>query len=47
MLALFWVNYLEVGGEAVNEANLARGNELLRLLIRPYLVEGPEPQGAV
>jgi len=37
LLALFWVNYLEVGGEEVNEANLARGNELLRLLIRPYL----------
>lgn len=39
LLALFWVNYLEVGGEAVNEANLARGNELLRILIKPYLVE--------
>lgn len=37
LLALFWVNYLEVGGEEVNEATLARGNELLRLLIRPYL----------
>lgn len=39
LLALFWVNYLEVGGEAVNETNLARGNELLRLLIKPYLVD--------
>ena len=39
LLALFWVNYLEVGGEEVNEATLARGNELLRLLIKPYLVE--------
>lgn len=39
LLALFWVNYLEVGGEAVNEPNLARGNELLRLLIKPYLTE--------
>ncbi len=38
LLALFWVNYLEVGGEVVDEANLMRGNELLRLLIKPYLV---------
>lgn len=43
LLALFWVNYLEVGGEEVNEANLARGNELLRLLIRPYLTGAAQP----
>jgi len=36
-LALFWVNYLEVGGEEVNDATLARGNEVLRIIMSPYL----------
>ena len=36
-LALFWVNYLEVGGEEVNDATLARGNEVLRMIMAPYL----------
>jgi AcrR family transcriptional regulator len=39
LLALFWVNYLEVGGEEVNDQSLARGNEVLRMLIRPYLTK--------
>lgn len=37
-LALFWVNYLEVGGEEVNDATLARGNEVLMMLMAPYLI---------
>jgi len=36
-LALFWVNYLEVGGEEVNDATLARGNEVLHMIMAPYL----------
>lgn len=36
-LALFWVNYLEVGGEEVNDATLARGNDVLMMLMAPYL----------
>lgn len=36
-LALFWVNYLEVGGEEVNDATLQRGNEVLRMIMTPYL----------
>lgn len=36
-LALFWVNYLEVGGEEVNDTTLARGNEVLLMIMRPYL----------
>lgn len=36
-LALFWVNYLEVGGEEVNDATLARGNEVLMMIMAPYL----------
>lgn len=39
MVALFWLNYLEVGGEEVNEATLGRGIDLLRQLIAPYLTE--------
>lgn len=37
LLALFWVNYLEVGGEAVDDRSLARGNEVLRMMMAPYL----------
>ncbi|MDY0269157.1 TetR/AcrR family transcriptional regulator [Trichloromonas sp.] len=40
MVALFWLNYLEVGGEPVDDAGLGRGIEQLRLLIAPYLTEG-------
>jgi AcrR family transcriptional regulator len=39
-LTLFWVNYLEVGGEEVNEATLARGNDVLMMLMAPYLTGG-------
>jgi AcrR family transcriptional regulator len=37
LTALFWLNYLEVGGEEVTEATLLRGTELLRNLLLPYL----------
>jgi len=39
-LALFWVNYLEVGGEEVTDATLARGNDVLMMLMAPYLITG-------
>jgi AcrR family transcriptional regulator len=37
LTALFWLNYLEVGGEEVTEVTLRRGNELLRNMMLPYL----------
>ena len=39
LLTLFWLNYLEVGGEEVNEASLARGISMLRQTIRCRLTE--------
>ena len=39
LLALFWLNYLEVGGEEVNEETLIRGGRLLRNIIQPRLTE--------
>ena len=37
MIALFWLNYLEVGGEEVTEESLRRGTEILRNMLLPYL----------
>lgn len=37
LVALFWLNYLEVGGEEINDATLARGIDLLRNMLRPRL----------
>lgn len=37
LIALFWLNYLEVSGEEVNEESLGRGNEILRTVLSPYL----------
>ncbi|HEY5975997.1 MAG TPA: TetR/AcrR family transcriptional regulator, partial [Geobacteraceae bacterium] len=37
LIALFWLNYLELGGEEVTEAGLRRGNEILRNMMLPYL----------
>ena len=37
LIVLFWLNYLEVGGEEVNDATLARGNAVLMNAIRPRL----------
>ena len=39
LVALFWLNYLEIGGEEVNDINLRRGNEVLRTVLCPYLTE--------
>lgn len=37
LVTLFWLNYLEVGGEEVNDKTLRRGIDLLRNVIRPHL----------
>jgi AcrR family transcriptional regulator len=37
MVTLFWLNYLEVGGEEVNDETLARGIDLLRNMLKPRL----------
>lgn len=39
LVALFWLNYLEVGGEEVNDETLRRGIDLLRNMIKPHLTE--------
>lgn len=39
LLTLFWLNYLEVGGEEVNETTLARGNSVVRQAVRCRLTE--------
>ena len=39
LVALFWLNYLEVGGEEVNTDSLQRGIDLLRNVIRPHLAD--------
>jgi AcrR family transcriptional regulator len=37
MVTLFWLNYLEVGGEEINDETLVRGIDLLRNMLRPRL----------
>ncbi len=37
LVALFWLNYLEVGGEEINDETLARGIDLLRNMLKPRL----------
>lgn len=39
MIALFWLNYLEAGGEEVTEETLQRGTKILRNMLVPYLAE--------
>jgi AcrR family transcriptional regulator len=39
VMALFWLNYLEIGGEEVTEESLLRGTEILRNMLLPYLSE--------
>ncbi len=39
LVALFWLNYLEVGGEEVNEINLRRGNDVLQTVLCQYLTD--------
>lgn len=43
---LFWLNYLEVGGEEVTDATLQRGNAVLLTAIRPYLTEAARAEMA-
>lgn len=37
LLTLFWLNYLELGGEPVDDATLARGNAVLRNAVVPRM----------
>ncbi len=39
LVTLFWLNYLEVGGEEVNDATLRRGIDMLRGIIARHLTE--------
>ena len=39
LLTLFWLNYLEVGGEDVNDTTLTRGNSVVRQAVRSRLTE--------
>jgi len=39
LVALFWLNYLEVGGEDIDDETLSRGIDLLRTMIRPHLTQ--------
>ncbi|OEU50763.1 MAG: TetR family transcriptional regulator [Desulfobulbaceae bacterium S3730MH12] len=39
LVALFWLNYLEVGGEEVNKTTLRRGNHVLRTVLSRYLMD--------
>ena len=39
LVALFWLNYLEVGGEEANDETLRRGIDLLRNMVRPHLTK--------
>ena len=39
LLTLFWLNYLEVGGEEITEETLRRGNELVRQTVRCRMTE--------
>jgi AcrR family transcriptional regulator len=39
LVTLFWLNYLEVGGEDVNAQTLRRGNDLLRNIMTNYLAQ--------
>ena len=40
IVILFWLNYLELGGEEVNADTLKRGVDLLRNIISGYLIAG-------
>lgn len=42
ILILFWLNYLEIGGEEVTEESLQRGNEVLRSAMHSRMVNPPK-----
>jgi len=37
LVTLFWLNYLEVGGEEINDDTLWRGVEVLRQIVQAHL----------
>lgn len=37
LVALFWLNYLEVGGETIDDKTITRGIDLLRTMLKPRL----------
>ena len=39
LVTLFWLNYLEVGGEAITDDTLRRGNDLVRQAVKWRLTE--------
>lgn len=39
LVNLFWLNYLEAGGEEVNDATLRRGTEVLKNIVSRYIEE--------
>jgi len=36
----YWLNFLSIEDEPLNEANINEGIEMIREIIRPYLIEG-------
>jgi AcrR family transcriptional regulator len=44
LIALFWLNYLEVGGEEVNDSTLGRGIDMLRAIIGCHLTDAAREQ---
>lgn len=43
LVTLFWLNYLEVGGEEINQQTLGRGNAMLRNILMNYLSDQARP----
>ncbi|MCM2265369.1 MAG: TetR/AcrR family transcriptional regulator [Desulfuromonadales bacterium] len=43
MMTLFWLNYLEVGGEEVTDETLERGIDHLQLMLGAYLTDAAKP----
>jgi AcrR family transcriptional regulator len=39
LVTLFWLNYIEVGGEEVNAVTLRRGSDVLRTVLGQYLID--------
>lgn len=45
LVTLFWLNYLEVGGEEINQQTLGRGNAMLRNILMNYLSDQARAAG--
>jgi len=41
LVTLFWLNYIEIGGEEVNAVTLRRGSGVLRTVLEQYLIDDP------